>query len=216
MNALRRVLVALVVVVVAGGSGACLTTNPARGARATGEYLSVADNGALRQGGQLLDEQDFYRIAGDKSAAAAVRTKRMNLVAEQVAWQGVGLASIGGLVLGAGVMAGGIVWVSASGPIGLIALLPGVGLFMTNLVLVPLAYVWAADAADAMYQPVFGRDRARAAAERYNRRLDGATDTRRPARRRQRPPRRRTTRPATRRPAPRSRGAPVPDSASRA
>lgn len=186
MTPIHRLVAALVVIVSTGGGSGCLTTSPAGGARATGEHLSVADNGGFRQGNAAIDEQDFYKIAGDRAAVASVRTRRMNLVAEQVVWQALGLAGVGGMLVGGGVMAGGIVWVSTSGPIGLIALLPGVGLFMTSLVMVPLAYSWAADAADAMHRPTFGQDRARTAADRYNRRLDGAADVRRPARRRQR------------------------------
>jgi hypothetical protein len=191
MNALWRLVVVVLVVGVGAGGTGCLTTNPARGAKATGEYLSVTEHGGFRQGGQAIDEQDFYRIAGDSLAVAAVRHRRLNLVAEQMAWQAAGLAGIGGLVLGAGVMAGGIVWTTASGPIGLVALLPGVGLFMTSLVLVPLAYVWAADAADAMTAPTFNVQRARTAADRYNRRLDGASSSSPPRKRRRREPRRR-------------------------
>jgi len=186
---LWRVLVVVAVVAVAGTG--CLTTNPARGVKATGEYLSVTDAGGFRQGERAIDEQDFYRIAGDTQAVGAVRQRRLNLVAEQMAWQAAGLAGIGGLVLGAGVMAGGIVWTTVSGPIGLVALLPGVGLFMTSLVLVPLAYVWAADAADAMIAPTFSIQRARTAADRYNRRLDGASSSSPPRRRRRRTPHRR-------------------------
>jgi hypothetical protein len=174
MNLLWRVVVVCFVVV---GGNACLTTNPARGVKASGAPLSVTGAGGFRQGDQAIDEQDFYRIAGDTEAVAAVRQRRLNLVAEQMAWQATGLAGIGGLVLGAGVTAGGIVWTTTSGPIGLIGLLPGVGLFMSSLVLVPLAYAWAADAADAMTAPTFSIQRARAAAERYNRRLDGASSS---------------------------------------
>jgi hypothetical protein len=191
MSVWSRLVVVIVVVLVGGGGAGCLTTNPARGVKATGESLSVTGSGGFRQGGQAIDEQDFYKIAGDTQAVAAVRQRRLNLVAEQMAWQATGLAGIGGLVLGAGVMAGGIVWTTTSGPIGLVALLPGVGLFMTSLVLVPLAYVWAADAADAMHAPTFTVERARAAADRYNRRLDGASSSSPPRKRRRREPRRR-------------------------
>jgi hypothetical protein len=188
MNPWRVLVIVAIGAVVATG---CLTTNPARGVKATGEHLFVTAHGGFRQGDRAIDEQDFYRIAGDTQAVAAVRQRRLNLVAEQMAWQAAGLAGIGGLVVGAGVMAGGIVWTTVSGPIGLVALLPGVGLFTTSLVLVPLAYVWAADAADAMGAPTFSVERARTVAERYNRRLEGATSSSSPRRRRRGTPHRR-------------------------
>ncbi len=162
-----RVSLAVVFVVANLCSVGCLTTNPARGVRANGEALS-ASNGRLRQGTAVLDEQDFYTIAGDTAAVGTIQRRRASLTAEQIAWQATGLAGIGGIVIGAGGLAAGIVVLDVYGPIGLAVLLPGVFLMTGSIVLVPLAYVWADEAADAMYARTFSTARAREAADRYN------------------------------------------------
>ena len=119
-------------------------------------------------------------------AVATIRQRRRVLVGDQLAWQAVGLASIGGIVVGGGVMAGGIVWTAESGPVGLLALLPGVGLLMGSVIAVPLAYGYADDAAGMMSSPMLSRSRAVATANRYNKRLD-ADRADRPRRRQRRP-----------------------------
>ncbi len=164
---LTRAVAAVFVVVSAVGASGCLTTNPANNIRATGEALSV-EGGRFRQGGTPIDEQDFYAIAGDKSAVATIRQQRASLTVEQIAWQATGLAGIVGIGADGGVMAAGIVITSEYGPIGLTALLPGVFFMTGSIVLVPLAYVWAAEAADAMYVQVTPTARAQKAADRYN------------------------------------------------
>ncbi len=189
----------VVVVAVAMVDVGCLTTNPAASAYPTGEELTVTSRGddfGFTQGSRPIDEQDFYHVAGDDDAVATIRQRRRVLVGDQLAWQAVGLASIGGIVVGGGVMAGGIVWTSESGPVGLLALLPGVGLLMGSVIAVPLAYVYADDAAGMMSSPVLSRSRAVSAAKRYNQRLDadGADRPRRRPRRPRLPPGKRTRR----------------------
>ena len=179
---------ALCLVVVVNGAG-CLAANPAYGLRPSGEPLSVVGSGqniGFRQGSRPIDEQDFYSIAGDGGAADTIRNRRRSLVVEQMAWQAVGLAGIGGIVVGAGVMAGGIVWTTVAGPIGLVALLPGVGLMMGSIVAVHLAYVYADDAASFMSRPMLPKSRATAAANRYNKRLGTTSSGERPRRRQRR------------------------------
>ena len=179
----------VVVVVVAMANGGCLTTNPAAFASPTSEELAVMSRGddfGWTQGSRSIDEQDFYHVAGDAGAVATIRQRRRVLVGDQLAWQAVGLASISGIVVGGGVMAGGIVWTSESGPVGLLALLPGVGLLMGSVIAVPLAYVYADDAAGMMSAPVLSRSRATATARRYNQRLE-ADRADRPRRRQRRP-----------------------------
>jgi hypothetical protein len=109
-------------------------------------------------------------------AEAALREHRVVVVG----------AGIGGIVVGAGVMAGGIVWTTIAGPIGLVALLPGVGLMMGSIVAVPLAYVYADDAATFMSRPMLPKSRASAAANRYNKRLGTTSSGDRPRRRQRR------------------------------
>ena len=168
---------ALCLVVVVNGAG-CLAANPAYGLRPSGEPLSVVGSGqniGFRQGSRPIDEQDFYSIAGDGGAADTIRNRRRSLVVEQMAWQAVGLAGIGG-----------IVWTTVAGPIGLVALLPGVGLMMGSIVAVPLAYVYADDAASFMSRPMLPKSRATAAANRYNKRLGTTSSGERPRRRQRR------------------------------
>ena len=186
---LDTLLGVVVVVAVAVADGGCLTTNPAAFVHPTGEELTVMGSGddfGFTQGSRAIDEQDFYHVAGDAGAVASIQQRRRVLVGDQLAWQAVGLASIGGIVVGGGVMAGGIVWTAESGPVGLLALLPGVGLLMGSVIAVPLAYVYADDAAGMMSSPMLSRSRAVATANRYNKRLD-ADRADRPRRRQRRP-----------------------------
>ncbi len=161
----------LVVGVVSVLSTGCLTTNPARGTKATGETLSVVDEvgwHSHRQGGRFVDEQDFYAIASDQSAVNAIRKKRRTLVFEQYVDNAIGLGGIAGIVSGGGLMAAGIVWVVAAGPIGLIALLPGALLMTASIVAVPMGFVAANKAAARMDDPVMSSSRAHSAADAYN------------------------------------------------
>ncbi|HTJ41524.1 MAG TPA: hypothetical protein VL463_05485 [Kofleriaceae bacterium] len=57
-------------------------SNLAEGTRATGEALSVDDLGGLRQGRAPIDEQDFYRIAGDREAEDEIAAYRNHGVVE--------------------------------------------------------------------------------------------------------------------------------------
>jgi hypothetical protein len=161
-------LISLSLLVVLLGSG-CLTLNPANQVRANGEALRVDDDGALRQGNSEIDEQDFYAIAGDKKALAQVRNHRFDLITTQIAGQVAGAAGIGGIVIGGGTLAGGIVWTADQGPIGLLLLIPGALVLTGSIIAVPVGYAMAANAADELTtEYVLPRERASAAAKRYN------------------------------------------------
>lgn len=153
-----------------GGSG-CLTVNPATHPRRTNDDLHVSPRSSapFRQGKRPVDEQDFYELAGDRGAVNLIKNERRTLVGTQMAWQGMGLLSIAGVGVGAGGLAAGVVWVQQEGPIGLIALLPGTFLMMGSIVAIPLSYVYAADAADAMVEPILPMSRAEKAADKANR-----------------------------------------------
>lgn len=157
-----------VVVVMAGllGSG-CITLNPASQPLSTGEPLRVETYGnraVFRQGRQVLDEQDFYDLAGDRAAVAAVQNRRRELVALQYAWQGMGLASIAGTALAGGALAGSIYMVREDIFLGELALVGSALALTGGIVAIPLSYVFAADYADEMYEQVLPTARAERAA----------------------------------------------------
>ncbi len=165
---MRLVVLAGVLVTLAFANG-CLTLNPANQVRANGQPLGVDDDGALRQGNSELDEQDFYAISGDKRALQEVRNHRFDLITTQIAGQVAGAAGIGGIAIGGGTLAGGIVWTVDQGPIGLLLLLPGALVLTGSIIAVPVGYAMAANAADELTGDyVLPQERARAAAKRYN------------------------------------------------
>jgi hypothetical protein len=60
---------------------------------------------SLHQGADKLDEQDFYRIAGDQESESKVKSVRTKAIGRQRLGRWI---AIGSLVLGAGMLAGGI------------------------------------------------------------------------------------------------------------
>ncbi|HEY4224049.1 MAG TPA: hypothetical protein VGO62_21990 [Myxococcota bacterium] len=153
----------------------CLTTNPAGLSRTTGEALSVdshTDPPRLRQGSSAIDEQDFYEIAGDAASVQMIRAHRQAIVWKQAGAQLGGYAGIGGIVVGGGALAGGIVWTVQDGPIGLVALLPGALIVTGSIIAIPVGFASAADYADMESEPLLPSGRALAAAKRYNKTLD--------------------------------------------
>lgn len=82
-----------------------------------------------------------------------------------------GAGGIGGIVVGGGALAGGIVWTVDQGPIGLLLLIPGALLLTGSIVAVPVGYAMAASAADELTgEYVLPPERAKAAAKRHNNR----------------------------------------------
>jgi hypothetical protein len=160
---------AALVVLALAPLGACVTLNPAAHVRPTGERL-VADERGYRQGDERLDEQDFYALAGDGDAVRRIQSRRRSLLGEQLAGQATGAAGVGAMLVGAAAMTGGIVWTAEQGSRGLLLLLPGVAVLVGGFVAAPLGYVWAADAAEGMDDRVLPVARARAAAQRAERR----------------------------------------------
>jgi hypothetical protein len=166
---LLAVVVNLVALLALAPATGCVALNPARHVRATGERLSVDERG-FRQGDEALDEQDFYALVGDDEAVRRIRARRRALLGDQFAGQAMGAAGVGAALVGAAAMTGGIVWTAEQGAPGLLLLLPGVFVLFGGMVVAPLGYVWADDAADAMDDRVLPVSRARHALERSRRR----------------------------------------------
>jgi hypothetical protein len=96
-------------------------TNYATAQRPTGEPLSAEWVATFRQGKTPIDEQDFYAIAGDRSASSEIATEReKGILFNRV---GIGLAAVGiaGLVGGAtinGKLYGGALLLPIGGVMG--------------------------------------------------------------------------------------------------
>jgi len=121
----------------------------------------------LRQGNQVVDEQDFFAIAGDAAAAAEIeRTRKIGLAAN---YGGLGGATLGGTLMLAGLS---LPWL-LSGGIEDPAVLVGLGGLTTVGGLLTaggvLATIYGRNAVEAEHhQPV---ERAQDAADSYNRAL---------------------------------------------
>jgi hypothetical protein len=113
--------------------------------------------GVLIAGGGLDAPTDAVELYDEASRSfvslAPLRHARLAhnaVVLRDGVYDAVGAGSIAAIVVAGGLLAGGIVWTTTSGPIGLIAVIPGAVLLMASIVAVPLAFVAARDAGAQM------------------------------------------------------------------
>lgn len=169
--ALRCILVVVCMSFVGTSATGCLTLAGSGYASDTGDMLSSPAHGAFRQGRTPIDEEDFYTIAGDDHAVAVVRAQREGLVAEQIGWQLVGYGAIPMMFAGIGGLSAGIALLDEDiDGLGAGVLVAGTLVMVASFVAIPLGFVFASDAADAMSDPVLPHGRALDAAGRYNER----------------------------------------------
>lgn len=164
----RHIVIAVVSAVCLQASG-CLTVAGSGMHDATGEALSSPRPGDFRQGRSRIDEGDFYRIAGDARAVSAIQQHRSGLVAEQIGWQVFAFSGIPGIVASSAALAGGIVLLTEyDNDLGIALVVPGALFLMGSIAAIPLGFVYADEAGDAMLAPVLPHGRALDAADRYN------------------------------------------------
>jgi hypothetical protein len=157
--------------IVATTSAGCVTMapNPARGSRDGGEPLRVENDEHghyFSQGRYNLDEQDFFAIAGDKTAAAAVKKRRDEIESSQRWAHFTGVSGIGLFLAGFGVMAaGGVLYAPEHGGL---AFVPGGAVVIGGGVAAVVGILQLNAAVAAMGEPVLPRFRAEQAARAYN------------------------------------------------
>lgn len=167
--ALRCIIVFVAMSFVGTWATGCLTLAASGYASDTGDPLSSPRHGAFRQGRTPIDEEEFYAIAGDDHAVAIVRAQREGLVAEQIGWQIVGYGAIPVMLAGIGGLAGGIALLDEDiDGLGAGVLVAGTLVMVASFIAIPLGFVFAEDAAEAMSDPVLPHGRALDAADRYN------------------------------------------------
>ncbi len=159
----------LAIALVGVGASGCLTVAGSGLNDATGDSLAAPAPGDFRQGRSRIDEEDFYRIAGDARAVEAIRQHRAGLVNEQIWLQVLAYSGIPAIVASSVALGGGIVMLSEyDNDLGIALVVPGALLLMGSIAAIPLGLVYAEEAGEEMLYPVLPHERALDAADRYN------------------------------------------------